>query len=347
MTTKLRMLLLACSGALSLVLAGGALAAFVPTISVGTQPPTAGSTGTISIRVVVPRDDDALFRAQIFAPPGYRGNLAAAVGTQVGTVAAQVQVREPIAGAVLPITGTILVADPATYVTQAAQCTGSATHATTWVLVLQAAGTELRVPVFVDPAPAELAPLASHVLNVCLPSPHLPVSSGGATFGAKLIDARLNTRGVFTAPATTGTYRWHLIATPWPNGPGLPNAAGTVNAQGVVGLPGTVSVRATSRRGVVTVTGRLVEGATPIAGRPVIVRFRNRNFTARTNVAGSFRLVRRAARGRSVTIRATANVPQRPSTTCSFQSPFPTVPTCVSETRGFFVVTRTIRHRVR
>jgi hypothetical protein len=341
------LLLLACTSAVGLVLASGALAAFVPTLSVGTQPPTLNSAGTTSIRVVVPRDDDALFRAQIFVPPGYRGNLAAAVGSQIGTVAAQVQVREPIAGAVLPITGNIVVSDATTYATQAAQCTGTPTHAATWVLVLQAAGTELRVPVFVDPAPEALAPFASYVLNVCLPSPHIPVSAGGATFGAKLIDARLNTRGVFTAPATTGTYRWQLIATPWPNGPGLPNAAGTVNAQGVVGLPGVVTVRATSRRGLVTVTGRLVEGQTPIAGRPVVVRLRNRSFTARTNAAGSFRLVRRAPRGRSVTIRATASVPQRPSTSCTFQSPFPTVPTCVSETRGFFVVTRTIRHRVR
>ena len=347
MTTKLRMLLLACTGAMGLVLASGALAAFVPTISVGHQPPTAGSSGTTSIRVVVPREDDALFRAQIFVPVGYRGNLAAAVGTQVGTVAAEVQVREPIAGAVLPITGNILVADPATYATQAAQCTGSATHAATWVLVLQAAGTELRVPVFVDPVPVVLAPFSTYVLNVCLPSPHIPVASGGATFGAKLIDARLNTTGVFTAPATAGTHRWYLIATPWPNGPGLPNAAGTVNAHGIVGLPGTVSVRATSRRGVVTITGRLLEGPAPIAGRPVIVRFGNRNFAARTNAAGAFRLVRRGVRGRSVTIRATANVPARTSTSCSTTSPFPTVPTCVTETRGFFLATRTIRHRVR
>jgi hypothetical protein len=346
MTTRVRMLLLACTGAVGLVTAGSALAAFVPTLSIGTQPPTVGSAGTTSIRVVVPRDDDALARAQIFVPAGYTASLTQPAGAQVGTVAAQVQVREPIAGAVLPITGVIQVADAATYATQAMQCTQSAQHAAYWVLVLQAAGQELRVPVWVDPAPAALSTLASYVINVCLPTPHVPPPVG-ATFGAKLIDARLNTTGVFTAPASRGDHRWQLIATPYPNGPGLPNAAGTVNAQGIASLPGVVNLAATSRRGRIVVTGRVLEAGTGVAGRPVVIRVANRNYSVRTSANGSFRMVRRYARGRNLTIRATANVPQRTSTTCSSPSPFPTVPTCVTETRGFFVAARTIRHRVR
>jgi hypothetical protein len=347
MTTRVRLVLLACTALFGLVLAGGAMAAFVPTLAIGTQPPAVGSAGTTSIRVTVPRDDDALFRAQILVPAGYTANFSQSVGAQIGTTTAQVQVREPIAGAVLPITGSIQVVDPATYAAQAAQCTQSASqHAANWVLVLQAAGQELRVPVWVDPAPAALSSIASYVINVCLPTPHVPPPVG-ATFGAKLIDARLNTTGVFTAPTSRGSYRWQLIATPWPNGPGLPNAAGTVNAQGITALPGVVNLGASSRRGSVVIAGRVLEGGAGVAGSRVNVRVANRTYSVRTSGNGSFRLVRRFVLRRNLTITATANVPQRTSTTCSSPSPFPTVPTCVTETRGSFIATRTIRHRVR
>ena len=50
MTTRVRLVLLACTASLGLVLAGSALAAFTPALAIGHQPPTLGSTGTTSIR---------------------------------------------------------------------------------------------------------------------------------------------------------------------------------------------------------------------------------------------------------------------------------------------------------
>jgi hypothetical protein len=344
MTRKFRMLLLGAASLVTLVFAGAAFAAFTPTLAIGHTPSTAGSTQT-SFRLTVPRDDDALFRALFYTPPGYGATLGQAPGTQIGTVAAQVQVREPIAGAVLPLTGTVVVTDAATVGAQVAQCTGTASHAAYWVLVLQAAGQELRVPVVIDSVTGPLAAAASYVLSVCLPSPHIPVAAGGATFGAKLIQAQVNLNNVLRAPSSGGTHRWHVVATPWPNGPGLPNAAGTVTAQGTAGLPGAISLSATSRRRVVTVTGRLTEAGQGIGARTVTVRIGTRNYSVRTNAAGTFRKAVRIARGSRVAVRATAAVPARTGA-CTTTSPFAPIP-CVSDTSQFFTATRSIVARVR
>jgi hypothetical protein len=344
MTRTFRMLLLGAASLLALAFAGVAAAAFNPTLAIGQTPPTAGSTAT-SFRLTVPRDDDALFRALFYIPTGYTATLGQASGTQIGTVAAQVQVREPIAGAVLPLTGTVVVTNVATVGTAVAQCTGTPTHAGYWVLVLQAAGQELRVPMVVDPVAGPLAAAASYVLSVCLPSPHIPVAAGGATFGAKLIQAQVNLTNVLRAPSSGGTYRWHAVTTPWPNGPGLPNAAGTVTAQGTIGLPGAISLSATSKKRVLTVTGRLTEGGQGIGARTVTVRIGTKNFSVRTNTAGTFRKTLRIAKGSRVAVRATAAVPARTGA-CSATSPFAPIP-CVSDTSQFFTATRSIIARVR
>jgi hypothetical protein len=338
MTKRVRLLLLACASVASLALAGSALAAFTPALAIGTQPPTLNSLGTTSIRLTVPRDDDALFRAQIYAPTGYQAVLGQAPGTNLGTVTAQVQVREPIAGAVLPVSGNIIVTDQATVGAAAAQCTGTASHAAYWVLVLQASGQELRVPVFVDPAPAQLQTSVAWVLTVCLPSPHIPVALGGATFGAKLINAQMNVRGVFRTPAVRGPWRWHVVATPWPNGPGLPNAAGTVTAQGRVALPVRFIIRYTARRGVLTVFGSVVEGDQGLQRRPVTIRIGNRNYRVTTTTGGAFRKVVRRKPGTRVAVRVTAAVPARP-VACTTPSPFAPVP-CVGETLQFWPTAR-------
>jgi hypothetical protein len=150
---------------------------------------------------------------------------------------------------------------------------------------------------------------------------------------------------VITAPSTRGTFRWHILATPWPNAAGPPNVAGTVEAQGRVMLPARVNLRATSRNGRMTVTGGVVEADTGVARQPVRLRVGRRSFTVRTNAGGSFRLIVRQRRGARVAITATANIPAR-TISCSSPSPFPGI-SCVGETLQFFVLTRSITHRVR
>jgi hypothetical protein len=345
MTRKFRMLMVGAASLVTLVFAGAAYAAFTPTLAIGHTPPTAGSSAT-SFRLTVPRDDDALFKASFYVPAGYAATLGQAPGTQLGTVAAQVLVREPIAGAVLPLTGAVVVTDQATVGAAVAQCTQTAAaHAAYWVLVLQAAGQELRVPMVIDPVSGPLSAVASYQMQVCLPSPHIPVAAGGATFGAKLIQAQINLSNVLRAPTSGGTYRWHAVTTPWPNAPAPPNIAGTVTAQGTAMLPGAISLAATSRKRVVTVTGRLTEAGQGIGARTVIVRIGTRNYSVRTNAAGTFRKAVRIARGSRVAVRATAAVPARTGA-CTTTSPFAPLP-CVSDTSQFFTATRSIVARVR
>ena len=354
MTTRVRLVLLACTALFGLVLAGSALAAFTPGLAIGHQPPTLGSTGTTAIRMTVPRDDDALARAAIYVAPGYSVTVGQAAGTSIGTATAQILVREPIAGAVLPLTGTLTVADPAALVrptnttsiaTTVTRCTGSPIHNAIWLATLQASGQNLDVPIAVDAAPAALSSVASYVLTFCLPNPNIPLEQGGAPFGAKLINAQLNFRGGFTAPSTRGTYRWHVVATPWPAGAGLPNVAGTVEAQGRVMLPARVTLSASSKKRVLTIRGSVLEADTGVAARAITVRVGNKRYNVRTNAGGAYRLVVSFRRPTTVIVTTTANVPAR-SVPCSTPSPFPGV-SCVSETLQFFLATRSLRVRVR
>jgi hypothetical protein len=355
MTTRVRLVLLACTALLGLAFAGSALAAFTPTLAIGHQPPTLGSTGTTSIRMTVPRDDDALARAAIYVAPGYSIATGQAPGTSLGTATAQIMVREPIAGVVVPVPGTLTVADPAALVrptnrrsiaATVALCTGTSTHNAIWLATLQASGQNLDVPIAVDAAPAALSSVASYVLTFCLPNPNIPVEPlEGAPLGAKLVQAQLNFRGTLTAPSSRGTYRWHAVATPWGSSPTVPNAAGTVEAQGRVMLPARVTLTTASKKRVLTIRGSVLEADTGVPQRSIVVRVGNKRYSVRTNAGGAYRLVVKFKRPTTVIVTTTATVPAR-GVPCSTPSPFPGV-SCVSETLQFFLATRSLRVRVR
>jgi hypothetical protein len=344
MTTRVRVLLLACASVAALAFAGGALAAFTPTMSVSAKPSGAGASGVSSIRVTVPRDDDALARIQIFAPLGYTATFGQATAATVGSVTAQVLVREPIAGAVLPITGTIQVADPAAVTASVTQCTGSPTHTALWVLVLQAAGQELRVPVAVDTAPAPFSAFASHILTICLPNPNIPVAAGGAAFGAKLINAQLNIRGIFTTPNVAGDHVWRAVATPWPAGAGAPVAANTREARAHIALPATATVTVRAGRKVrrvrtMTVSGTVREQGRGIAGASVRIAVGSVARTVRTGANGSYRATFRLRTGRRYTASVRATVAERTAASaCATPGPIQAatgVP-CATETQAYY-----------
>jgi hypothetical protein len=261
-----------------------------------------------------------------------------------------VQVREPIAGVVLPVTGTIQVADPASVAANVTQCTGTATHSALWVLVLAASGTELRVPVAVDAAPAPFSAFASHILTICLPNPNIPTSAGGATFGAKLINAQLNIRNVFSTPITAGDYTWRALATPWPNGPGAPVAVNTREARAHIKLPVTTGLSVLqSRKKVrgfrtVTIRGTAREGGAAMTGASVTVTVGRSVKTARVNASGRFSAVFRLRKGRyAASLRVTT--PERSvSPACTTPGPFQQgtrpVP-CATETLPFYEAAQT------
>jgi hypothetical protein len=341
------MTLLACAAGLGLAAASSAMAAFTPQIAVSQRPMTTSAAtategrGTTVIRITVPRTDDALFRADIYVPSGYQAPLAQNVGTDIGDVTAQVEVREPVAGAVLPVAGNILVENPANHT--ASPC-APGVHAAVWMLVLAAAGQELRVPMYVDPTSGAEANLGAYRLRVCLPSPHIPASSGGATFGAKLILAQLNLVNVFRTPSVSGEYLFRLIATPWA-APATPNAAGTVEARATIGLPARLTIATSVRGRTLRVTGSLLEGPAGVSRATVVVRVGNRSYRVRTTPAGRYTLTVRFRRATRTTVRATAAVGVR-TTPCA--SPVVAPGGCVSHTLAFFSaasVSRRVRIR--
>ena len=164
--------------------AGSALAAFTPALAIGHQPPTLGIVGT----TVVPPDRPAgrrraLQRAAIYVPAGYTATLGQAPGTSIGTATAQILVREPIAGAVLPLTGTRRrdrPGEPSARRSRSARGTAPSRRDTGSRRCRPPARTS-TCRCAIDPAPAALSIVASYVMTFCLPNPNIPLEQGGAT----------------------------------------------------------------------------------------------------------------------------------------------------------------------
>ena len=196
--------------------------------------------------------DDPTAKLTFYAPKEYSATLTQPAGQTIGTVTAQGTAAD-LGGALLPLTGTVQVrAASGTYLSgttqvpiaaAATQCTGTATHTTYWVLILQAAGQTLELPVFVDTVTTPPAnAFASASIQACLPPPDVPVGTPGrATFGFKLTKVNFKVNSIFSSPGTQEA-RWRVLATPYNPGQGTPNAAGTVEAQSVVAFPRSVKI---------------------------------------------------------------------------------------------------------
>ena len=251
MSKTIRMLLLGLVGALALSSTGTALAAYTsPSLRV-----TDDRTST-TIRYTVSAADDPTAKLTFYAPTGYTANLTAAAGTTLGTVTAQGTATD-LAGALLPLTGTVQAraangtftsapgSTPTPLAAAATQCTGTPTHTAFWVLILQAAGQTLELPVFVDSpaAGANASAFASASIQACLPPPDVPTGTPGrATFGFKLTQVDFKVNGIFSS-AGTGQPRWRVLATPYTPNRGTPNAAGSVEAQSVISFPRVLTLR--------------------------------------------------------------------------------------------------------
>jgi hypothetical protein len=255
MSKTIRMLLLGLVGAFALSSAGTALAAYTSPSLLVTDNRT-----SVTIRYTVSGTDDPTAKLTFYAPTAYSASLSQPAGMTLGAVTAQGTASD-LGGALLPLTGTVQVraangtfrsapgSQPTPLAAAATQCTGTATHTAFWVLILQAAGQTLELPVFVDapaapPAPgASASAFASASIQACLPPPDLPTGTPGrATFGFKLTQVDFKVNGVFTSPGT-GQPRWRVLATPYTPNTGRPNAAGSVEAQSVIAFPRALSLR--------------------------------------------------------------------------------------------------------
>ena len=239
--------------------AGGAATAAITSarLYIGAASQNVSGPG-VKIKFTKSQADNDLARVVVHVPTGYTVNTTQATGTPLGTAAATVFARD--LGAVVPVTGTVEVANQPDFAAQATACTGTATHTQIWALRLLAAGTPLIVPAFVDtvPAASPLSAFAVATIAVCfLPSDLAAGTPGRSPLGASLLTAEFTT-GSISNPATGGEFRWRALATGYQTATGQPDPASTVEIQSLVDLPTTLSLKAkaskSSKRGVQSVS---------------------------------------------------------------------------------------------
>jgi hypothetical protein len=263
MKSSLRLALLACASFIGLALAAPALAAYTPSLTIEQSSYKVGGATTADVFIFAPQDDDPTAKLSIFSPAGYNAVLTQAPGAKIGAVLAIVKAKA-LGGALLPLAGDVLVANPADPAIQAAalRCTGVITNQANWVLNTQLQGQTVAIPVFVN----KVGPLVK--MDVCLPSPDIPPASGGATFGAQLVSADFTVKGVFTNAAARAGYEWAGIFTPYTPGTGTPNLAGTVEWRTYVGLPSSLTLaKVKAKKGLKFVGKLTVQGLTPTGVR--------------------------------------------------------------------------------
>ena len=243
MKLSIRFVVLAAAAFAALAFAGSALAAYKPIMFINQSTYQPSAAADVEIVISVPADQDATAKAVIIAPSTYQANLTAAAGTTIGSVSARVKAND-LAGAILKLSGTVVVGTltDATTAAAATQCTGTPSHTTVWILNATLQGQTLRIPVFVDAVTGGFTRL-----SVCFGSPYAAAGPAKAPFGAQLVLADFVVKGIFTNPAKSLVF-WDSIFTPWVVNTATPNAAGTVEVRGVVPIPFKITLRAVKTR---------------------------------------------------------------------------------------------------
>ena len=342
----------------ALATSAAAMAAFTtPKLTIVSPSERPGVRGPLTIRYEQDRNDDAPFRVVVYVPPGYAASLVQPPGTALGTVTGQIQAKQLSNDARVPVTGTITADTPAVHTgtPQSIACVGAGNSVdAVYILVLAAAGQELRVPMYVTAITGGPdAAFASAKLTLCLPSPDVPVAQGGANLGAKLIQANLRLSSLFTTPPAAGAFTFRALVTPYANLSATPNPAGTVEAQSVDAIGSRLVLSSavldpSTRR--LTLRGRLTEAGEPTTGTVRIAQSRTRTglkrvLSVRASAAGNFAGVVRVARRGDYYFRADAVVAAREAASCT--PTFAPAP-CLRQTRGGFTALSSIfRVRIR
>jgi hypothetical protein len=328
MRTSIRLTLVACASLAALVFANAAWSAYTPSLLVAGSRQTLSAPSEVLIGVAQSRDDDATAKIDIFVPAGYSERLAAAPGTVIGDVVANVILRGA-GNAEVEVTGQVRADNPASHT--ANQCAPGA-HTAVWVLEVTLAGTPVRVPIYVDDVTT--LPGVSARIQLCLAGPI------GTPSGSQLLSAIFTVRGVFTNPSQRAAHVWSALFTPYNPGTPIPNAAGTVEARAVQPLPVTISMTAKRKGRVVTISGRInlpgnaIPSTVEIWSGPSGRRLR-RIARARVRSNGTFTLRRRVGRRTRVQwYQARLNTPFAAAEAFGYcQTPPPRAPRgCVSAT---------------
>ena len=199
--------------------------------------------------------DDAVASIRLFVPTGTTLTTTQAPGTALGKAKALLKLHG-LAGAEVPVEGNVVVAAPG-QVSPASQqaCLQGATPLATWFLVVNVAGTDIPVPVYLVPTAGALTALGPAYIAACFSSPYLTPAQGGQTGQPQVVNVEFSVQGVFS-PVAVGAFV--AILTPWTPGTGTPNPAGTVAAPAAI-APGAVAITARKAGLGAIVAGRVTQ----------------------------------------------------------------------------------------
>jgi len=266
MSRGLRAALAAVAALGALAFAGSALAGNTGSVAVSHE----GAATTIHISI--PRETNPIAAITIYVPSSYDVTLGQAAGTTIGKIPAAA-VFSYDTNLTLPLTGAVVVADPASIPAATVQaCIGAATPQAVWMLNLELSGQSLAVPMFVSATAGSEQARGSAKITTCLPPPDVPQDFvGRAAFGAQLLDAEFTVNGIFAKPA--GSVVWETLMTPYTPGAGTVNLAGTFETRALI-APATASLKAkvNRKKHIVTLTGAVAGGGVPLGGSVVVFR---------------------------------------------------------------------------
>ncbi len=346
MRKTIRFSVLAATALVGLSFASAALADFKPSIFVNNGV-GAGAAG-VTVRYVTTTLHDPTAVLKYAVPKGYTINGSLAAGTNLGAASATfyaVDQKRPISGK-----GTLQVANPSEFASQAISCTGATAHTATWVASLTAGGISFRLPVYVDAITSgPLAAIASASLTLCFAAPDVPVGTPNrAVAGARILAASF-TSSAITNPTAGGTYRWRATATPYLPGRGLIDSNSTVEVQSLAVLP--IGITLTVKRVNATkvrVLGTLSANGSGISGVFVdLLKSGKKVATLTTRRAGAFDVIGKLKGGGTFAARAVQPDKDLGSGSCltTFKPPIsPTVIPCTDATLpGFSVLSKKVK----
>jgi len=231
MKRTLRLLVLTMASAVALAFAGSALAAYKPALWVQQGSYKLGASASPGFLFLSSPNYDATAKMTIYSPAGYTHNFTRLTpGAKAGQAYAIVKANS-LGGALLPLSGPVIVGNPADPKTQAASqaCTGSPTSQYVFVLDTSLQGQQIQVLDFVNAAGQYVTQ------QICLPAP------SAAPFQAQVILANFTLNRVFANPAKAGGYQWVGDFTPYAGT--VANPAGMVESRTWAGLPATITFK--------------------------------------------------------------------------------------------------------
>ena len=302
--------------------------------------------GATTFKITQSSSDDAVASVRLFVPTGTTLTTTQAPGTVLGKAEALLKLHG-LAGAEVPVAGNVVVAAPGQVPATSQQaCLQGATPLATWLLVVNVAGTDIPVPVYLVPTAGALTALGPAYIATCFSSPYLPPGQGGQTGQPQVVNVEFSAQGVFSQVALGA---FVAILTPWTPGTGTVNAAGTVAAPAAI-APGAVTIRARKAGLGAIVAGRVTQAGQGRGGAVVTIwGARGRaalKALGRPRVAANGAFTFRAKRGDRFQARVVAaSAPAAPL--CTQLAPLQALGiSCVNPTvNGFTAQSRVVRKK--